>query len=150
MAVGKSSLVRASKGLANQKTIDKKAVLENVICDADISSIKYTTKKADEKLIKSIETYGVISPVIAVKDGENLVVIDGAKRIDALKTLNQATVKAVIVSGNLNSLKKEVSAYKVEKLSGKAVEEKKVEEDLHEVKFKAVSGVYTELPFYLM
>lgn len=149
MSVGKSSLVRASKGVATQKTIDKKAVLENVICEVEITSLSFTAKKADEKLVKSIEENGLICPITAVKDGEKLVVIDGAKRISAIKTLGNKTVQTVVVNGDSAKLKKELNSFKVKE----TVVEKKAEapvQDIHEEKFNAISNISSALPVWML
>lgn len=109
MAVGKSSLVRANKGVNVQKTIDKKVVLDNAICDVDVNDFIYGDVKADAKLLKSVETYGLICPVVAVKSGDKLEVVDGSKRISALKVLGVKTAKTVIATGNATELKKQLT-----------------------------------------
>lgn len=110
MAVGKSSLVRANKGATAQKTIDKKVVLDNAICDVDLESFVCKEVKADAKFVKSVETYGLICPIVAVKSGDKLEVVDGAKRISALKTLGVKTAKTVIATGNASELKKQLAS----------------------------------------
>ncbi len=147
MAVGKSSLIKASKGLNTQKTIDKKTVQSNTVLDADIKSLIFTKKAVDEKLLLSIKKYGVICPIIAVKSKEGLVVVDGVKRLSCLKKAKINTVKTVVVEGKLESIKKELATFSVKT---KTVKKETEKTDLHEEKFKAVSNIYSELPFWML
>lgn len=143
MAVGKSSLQRANQGLNARKTIDKKAVLENVIVDVAISSLKAHEANACNTLKKSLETYGLICPIVAVKTDESLTVIDGAKRVATLKAMGVESVKVVVVNGNAKDLEKQLKQFnkqpKVEK-----------ERDIHEEKFDMISGITTCLPTWML
>lgn len=62
-----------------------------------MADISYRSGKACPALAESIKENGVILPVILVKDGESLKVVDGAKRLNALKELGVTSVKAVIL-----------------------------------------------------
>ena len=164
MAVGKSSLVRANNGLKSQKTIDKKAVLENAICDVQINALIFEETSPCNEMVESIKTYGLICPVVAVKYQDKLIVIDGAKRVSALKSMNINDVKVVVVNGDADSLKEELLKYKskekvVEKIVEKVIEKvvvKKVnkpvekKENIHEEKFKAVSQITSALPIWML
>lgn len=146
MAVGKSSLLKASNGLNERKVVAKSVTESGYATLIDINEFAKTTAKADEKLIKSIKEYGVIVPCVAVKSGDKLKVIDGAKRIDALKTLNVKSVPTVIANFNGEELKKELNKF--------AVKTNKSENacNIHEEKFKLIegNGIHTVLPIYLL
>ena len=94
MAVGKGSLKRV---VANSKK-DIVSLATNSVVDLQLSSILFE-EVVDGEMIESVKTYGVILPVIVEESEKGLKVIDGAKRLTALKNLGVQMVKAVVISG---------------------------------------------------
>lgn len=155
MAVGQKSLQRANGVGKTKKTmIDKKVVLESSIIDVNIEDLIFKKEKPSNALLKSVETYGLICPVIAVKEGESLKVIDGAKRLSALLESGAKTVKAIIASGKAAELEKELKTFDavtyVPLREPDKAEHKEVKDDIHEKKFEAIDGISTVLPIWLM
>lgn len=95
MSIGKDSVKRAAATKKTAKHAEKKA--ETTIAEVAVADISYRSGKACPALAESIKENGVILPVILVKDGESLKVVDGAKRLNALKELGVTSVKAVIL-----------------------------------------------------
>src|SRR3989338_1704401 len=59
-------------------------------------SLRVKHPSAEKNLLSSLSEQGQQSPVIVVKDGDRLIVIDGHKRIRALKKLKADTVQVVV------------------------------------------------------
>ena len=106
MSIGKDSVKRAAATKKTVKPAEKKA--ETAIAEVAVADISYRAGKACPALAESIKENGVILPVILVKDGETLKVIDGAKRLNALKELGVTSVKAVVLGGDAKKVKAEL------------------------------------------
>ena len=106
MSIGKDSVKRAATAKKTVKHAEKTA--ETVIAEVAVSDISYRSGKACPALAKSIKENGVIMPVVLVKDGETLKVVDGAKRLNALKELGVTSVKSVILGGDAKKVKAEL------------------------------------------
>lgn len=161
MAVGKGSLKRV---LANSKK-DIVSLATNSVVDAQISSVAFTPVENAE-MLASVKTYGVILPVVLEETANGLKVIDGAKRLTALKTLGAQTVKAVVISDGVAKICGELKKFEtkekvVEKIVEKVVEiekaipkkkaKKQEKVDLHEEKFNVIKRLgEEEMPFYLL
>ncbi len=138
MSVGKGSLKRAVS--AKNNSSEKQKAVINAVVDFEIENISFNEVK-DEKMKLSIEKYGVILPVVLAKDKTGVKVVDGIKRISALKALGEKTVKAVVLDGGASKVKAELDKF------GKVT----VKEDIHEKKFEAIKRLgEEEIPFYLL
>ena len=94
MAVGKGSLNRV---VAKAKKSEIVTLLPNSIVDLEISQINFKKVAENSAMLESVKAYGVILPVIVEETDKGLKVVDGAKRLTALKELGATTVKAVVV-----------------------------------------------------
>ena len=163
MAVGKGSLNRV---IAKAKKSEIVTLLPNSVVDLDISAITFKKVSDNEEMAKSVKAYGVILPVIVEETEKGLKVIDGAKRLTALKELGAQTVKAVVlkadgkrVSGELKKFepKQKVveKVVEVEKIVEKVVEKKVLVKEkktnIHEEKFNVIKRLgEEEMPVYLL
>ncbi|MBQ8726384.1 MAG: ParB-like nuclease domain-containing protein [Clostridia bacterium] len=161
MAVGKGSLKRV---VANSKK-DIVSLAGSSVVDVDLSTISFSEVQ-DSDVLASVKTYGVILPVVLEENSSALKVVDGAKRLTALKTLGAKTVKAVIISGDSAKICKELKKFEpkekiVEKIVEKVIEVEKVapkkkakkqeKVDLHEEKFNVIKRLgEEEMPYYLL
>ena len=50
-----------------------------------------------DELVKSIESVGLLQPVVVRKDGEKFILVDGSQRLRALKTLDQKETQAIVI-----------------------------------------------------
>lgn len=151
MAVGKGSLNRVT--LAQKKEIVSLG-LNNVI-DVDVAVISFKKNTDNAKMTESVKNYGVILPIIVTETPKGLKVVDGAKRLTALKELGIPTVKAVIiedgktVSGELKKFEKQEVV--VEKIVEKTVVKEVVVDEIREEKFKIIKRLgEEEMPIYLL
>ena len=142
MSVGKGSLKRAATATA---TAPKNTGLakNNEVVELEISSLKFKKEKENAAMLASVKAFGVLLPIVVVKDGDNLKVIDGAKRLTALCELGVKTVKAVVSESDGKKLSAELKKFKDDK---KTVEKF----DIHEEKFNAVKALGDDLPVYLL
>ncbi len=60
-------------------------------------AFRIVTPRADAVMVKSIQKYGQISPVVCVKEGHGYELIDGFKRLRACRRLSQPTVRAKVI-----------------------------------------------------
>ena len=165
MSTGKDSVKRAAATKKTAKHAEKKA--ETTIAEVAVADISYRSGKACPALAESIKGNGVILPVILVKDGESLKVVDGAKRLNALKELGVTSVKAVILGDDAKKVKAELkkcgraadcatacSGKPVEKTAGKSVEKvvgTQSATDVKEEKFNLVKRLdEDDFPVYLL
>lgn len=165
MSIGKDSVKRAAATKKTAKHAEKKA--ETTIAEVAVADISYRSGKACPALAESIKGNGVILPVILVKDGESLKVVDGAKRLNALKELGVTSVKAVILGDDAKKVKAELkkcgraadcatecSGKPVEKIAGKSVEKAvgtQSATDVKEEKFNLVKRLdEDDFPVYLL
>lgn len=165
MSIGKDSVKRAAATKKTAKHAEKKA--ETTIAEVAVADISYRSGKACPALAESIKENGVILPVILVKDGESLKVVDGAKRLNALKELGVTSVKAVILGDDAKKVKAELkkcgraadcatecSGKPVEKTDGKSVEKAvgtQSATDVKEEKFNLVKRLdEDDFPVYLL
>jgi ParB-like chromosome segregation protein Spo0J len=58
---------------------------------------KYS-KESIEKLRYDIELHGLGNPIIVKQEGENYIILDGGRRVEAAKALGHTTIKAKIMS----------------------------------------------------
>ena len=145
MSVGKGSLKRVSAA-NKQEIVNVRTITENNIVEIDISSVDFRAKNSD-LMLASVKTFGVFLPVIVAKDGDGFKVIDGRKRLTALKSLGEKTVKAVIVEGDAKSVTEELN--KFAKVETKKPESKT--ENIHEMKFAVLKRLgEDDFPVYLL
>jgi ParB-like chromosome segregation protein Spo0J len=145
MAVGKGSLNRVS--LKNKKS-EIVTLIPNNVVDIDVSAVSFKMVSDNEKMQESVKTFGVILPVIVEEGEKGLKVIDGAKRLTALKNLGVTTVKAVVINGNSKKVNAELKKFdKVEIIENNNVKN----DDLHEEKFNVIKRLgEDEMPVYLL
>lgn len=157
MSIGKDSVKRAAATKKTAKHAEKKT--ETTIAEVAVADISYRSGKACPALAESIKGNGVILPVILVKDGESLKVVDGAKRLNALKELGVTSVKAVILGDNAKKVKAELkkcgrAADCATECSGKTVEKAVGTQsavDVKEEKFNLVKRLdEDDFPVYLL
>lgn len=165
MSIGKDSVKRAAATKKTAKHAEKKA--ETTIAEVAVADISYRSGKACPALAESIKGNGVILPVILIKDGESLKVVDGAKRLNALKELGVTSVKAVILGDDAKKVKAELkkcgraadcatecSGKPAEKTAGKSVEKAvgtQSATDVKEEKFNLVKRLdEDDFPVYLL
>ena len=141
MPVGKGSLKRV--GLEKKSeiiTLTPNNVVE-ILVDGVVCKNVTDNKKTEE----SVKKYGVILPIIVEETAEGLKVVDGAKRVCALKTLGVKTVKAVVISDG-----KGISA-ELKKFEKQLKTSEKKEKSIHEEKFDMVKRLgEEEMPVYLL
>ncbi len=157
MSIGKDSVKRAAATKKTAKHAEKKA--ETTIAEVAVADISYRSGKACPALAESIKENGVILPVILVKDGEWLKVVDGAKRLNSLKELGVTSVKAVILGDDAKKVKAELkkcgrAADCATECSGKPVEKTvgtQSATDIKEEKFNLVKRLdEDDFPVYLL
>lgn len=154
MSVGKGSLKRVS--------LDKKSEIltltQNNVVDLDVSSITSKRVTNNQKTVDSVKEFGVILPIIVEETESGLKVVDGARRLSALKTLGVKTVKAVVIKDG-KAISAELKKFdkpekKVEKVVVKEVSEKatdKKDKSIHEEKFDVIKRLgEEEMPVYLL
>ena len=119
MAVGKGSLNRV---VAKTKKSEIVTLLPNNVVDVEISAIKFSEVKDNALMEESVKAYGVILPVIVEESVDGLKLVDGAKRLTALKKLGINTVKTVVLKESGKILTELEKFEKPEKVVEKIVE----------------------------
>ena len=159
MAVGKGSLNRV---VAKTKKSEIVTLLPNSIVDLELSQIAFKKAQDNQEMLESVKAYGVILPVIVEETEKGLKVVDGAKRLTALKELGATTVKAVVVkesgkkvSGELKKFEPKAKVVEkvveVEKIVEKKVVVKEKTTSIHEEKFNVIKRLgEEEMPYYLL
>ena len=138
MSVGKGSLKRAVSAKTTAEESVKTAKSE--IVDVEIEKIEYTSKQ-NKRMDASIAKYGVIVPVVLVKEKDVLKAVDGNKRITTLKKLGEKTVKAVVLQCEASKIKSELNKFG----------DVQTKDDIHEKKFEVIKRLgEEEMPFYLL
>lgn len=154
MPVGKGSLKRATKATQEKKETNTEttkneisALTENNVIELDPACISFRTTRKNDKMIESVKKYGVILPVVVVKEGEGWKAVDGARRLTALVKLGVPKVKAVVLEGDAEAVRKEIAKFaKVE-----TVVQAPAKDDIHEEKFKVVRRLgEDDFPTYLL
>jgi ParB family chromosome partitioning protein len=62
-------------------------------------------EKSIEELAASINKYGLLQPIVVIKDNENYILVAGERRLRAVKSLNKKKIKAIILDIDLNELR---------------------------------------------
>ena len=83
------------------------------VLEIDINKIKlnpYQPRKEfkEESIIElsnSIKRYGLLQPVILIKDKDDYILVAGERRLRAVKKLNKNKIKAIVVDYSLNDLR---------------------------------------------
>mgnify|MGYP004650210573 FL=1 len=158
MPVGKGSLKRATTATKEKKTAEVVkqeivALTENGVVEIDPKTVEFRTTRKNEKMIESVKKYGVILPVVVVKTDNGLKVVDGARRLTALTKLGIEKVKAVVLEGNGDQIRKELVKFspKFNCDECDAVAPAKKADDIHEKKFNAIKRLgESEMPTYLL
>ncbi|HIQ50875.1 MAG TPA: ParB/RepB/Spo0J family partition protein [Nautiliaceae bacterium] len=57
------------------------------------------------ELANSIKKYGLLQPIILIKDKQEYILVAGERRLKAVKTLNRDKIKAIVVDYSLNDLR---------------------------------------------
>lgn len=149
MPIGKDSLKRAVSSTAKTVKAETKKV---EIAEVLVSEVEYRGSKACDTLVESIKKSGVILPIAVVKDGDKLKLVDGAKRLDALKALGETKVKAYIVDGDAKKVKAELKKCNKENWLAAKTESKEANPvDIKEEKFVAIKRLGDDdFPIYLL
>jgi ParB family chromosome partitioning protein len=58
-----------------------------------------------DRLASSIEKYGLLQPIVVIRDDEDYILVAGERRLRAVKSLGQNEIKAIVLDINLNSLR---------------------------------------------
>jgi ParB family chromosome partitioning protein len=58
-----------------------------------------------EELANSIDKYGLLQPIVVIKDNENYILVAGERRLRAVKKLGKKDIKAIVLDINLNELR---------------------------------------------
>lgn len=101
MSIGKSSLARAAAAAnAAPVSAEEKHTTDTVIA-VPVSEIRLSKGArwplASEKLIRSITANGIAEPVLLARTGETtFVLLAGARRVSAARTLELETVPAIV------------------------------------------------------
>lgn len=151
MAVGLESVKRAT---SKTKTAAVKPLVVNDVVDVPVAELLFNEVKGCSSIKKSVKDVGVILPIVVVRTEKGLKVVDGAKRLTALKAAGATTVKAVIVNGDEKKIAAALKATdecvaKCDLPCDKAAKTEK-KDDLREAKFTAVARMYCDLPTYLL
>ena len=141
MPVGKGSLKRV--GLEKKSEII--TLTPNNVVEILVDGVVCKTVTDNKKTEESVKKYGVILPIIVEETSEGLKVVDGAKRLAALKSLGVKTVKAVVIEDGM-AISTELKRFE------KAVKSSdKKEKSIHEEKFDMVKRLgEEEMPVYLL
>ena len=152
MPIGKDSVKRAVT--AKKVAKPEFETTEYNMVEVSVADISYRAAKACPALVESVKENGVILPVVLIKDGDSLKLLDGAKRLNALKELKIPVVKAVVLNGDVKKIKAELKkctpANCEAKPAAKPIEECKPL-DVKEEKFELVKRLgEDDFPVYLL
>lgn len=155
MPVGKGSIVRATNASNHNNlsivTTAKKMpeVLTRILVEQIVSVPESwrTGILAEEKvaeLMKSIQTYGIIEPVILRRIGESqFQILSGDRRLQAAKKLGFESISSCVI----DELKEEEAMEIYHELHKNNNKDKL---SIHEAKFEAVSKITKDMPVYLL
>ena len=158
MPVGKGSLKRVAEDKAKTEMLKLNS---NNVVEIDLSGVTAKRVTGNDQMVESVKKYGVILPIIVAEKDGGLVVIDGAKRVSALKKLGVKTVKAVVIADE-KQVEKELKRFeKPEKVVEKVVVKEVVrtsspkakrvkKDDIHEQKFNVIKQLGEDMPVYLL
>lgn len=148
MPIGKDSVKRAVT--AKKVAKPEFETTEYNMVEVSVADISYRAAKACPVLVESVKENGVILPVVVIKDGDSLKLLDGAKRLNALKELKIPVVKAVVLNGDVKKIKAELKKCTPENCEAKPIEECKPL-DVKEEKFELVKRLgEDDFPVYLL
>lgn len=103
MSIGKNSLARAAAATAGRTPAAEESKAPAQLRQVEVAAIlplrgKRLTATADEALVASVRTHGVLEPLLLAQTAaDELRVISGARRLAAARQAGLATVPAVIV-----------------------------------------------------
>ena len=148
MPIGKDSVKRAVT--AKKVTKPEFETTEYNMVEVSVADISYRAAKACPTLVNSVKENGVILPVVVIKDGDSLKLLDGAKRLNALNELKIPVVKAVVINGDVKKIKAELKKCSPEICAAKPAGECKPL-DVKEEKFELVKRLgEDDFPVYLL
>jgi ParB family chromosome partitioning protein len=62
-------------------------------------------EKSIEELAESIERYGLLQPIVVIKDNNEYILVAGERRLRAVKKLGKKDIKAIVLDIDLNELR---------------------------------------------
>ncbi|GAX87809.1 chromosome partitioning protein, ParB family [Lebetimonas natsushimae] len=62
-------------------------------------------EKSIEELATSIDRYGLLQPIVVIKDSGNYILVAGERRLRAVKKLGKKDIKAIVLDIDLNELR---------------------------------------------
>lgn len=148
MPIGTESLKRATAKRTNDEA-RAETVVPDAVIEAAIADVDYKREKSCPTLVESIKNRGLILPIVVVKDGDRLKVVDGTKRLNAARELGLTTIKVVAIDGDAKKIKAELK--KFGKTERNASDCAPCSANLREVKFDAIKRLGDEeMPIYLL
>jgi len=62
-------------------------------------------EKSIEELANSIDRYGLLQPIVVIKNDENYILVAGERRVRAIKKLGKKEIKAIVIDTDLKELR---------------------------------------------
>jgi len=62
-------------------------------------------EKSIEELANSINRYGLLQPIVVIKNDESYILVAGERRVRAIKKLGKKEIKAIVIDTDLNELR---------------------------------------------
>ena len=90
-----------------------KGIPENSIKEIEISKIKPNpyqprlefNESSIKELAESIKKYGLMQPIVVIKDKDEYILVSGERRLRAFKLLNKSKIKAIVAPYSLEDLR---------------------------------------------
>ena len=144
MSIGSESIRRAAGAIG--KTQEKQSGKAGFACSRSLAEIPADSlagqeSAAPEPLQKSVAAYGILCPVLVLREGETLRLLDGRARLAAALTLGHRTLPAVVLTLSGEGADGGTEALETGKDSLN---------ELHEAKFRVIAKIGDDLPAYLL
>ncbi len=155
MPVGKGSIVRATNASSNSNLSVVKSIKRtpDIITEIPVHQIQSVPKKwmngstqsePTKEMIKTIQTYGVIEPVILRRIGESqFQLLSGNRRLQAVKDMGIELIASILIEELSDEEAREIYV-------GLHQNQAKEQVNLHEAKFEAISKISSDMPVFLL